>query len=266
VALAGTLTDSQRHAFHAWVWMAWHPGTLGHALVRRPWSSDLGIKRVLDEFGAFLARAALADVLGPGRLGGIVPDLTVNGLTFKPLRTVFDYIAVAAALDNCLEQYADRLRRGTTAVAAILDGPTIVGCVEVGPHPTESHMPSIIQLRTAKNRRAPAELWSAAYAWLAKCDMKPLAARAMAPTDSERATLRAQLWEPYLSDLQRQQGAGAAFAEAAEALSGAPPRLDVAAPRQWPARGPIDLPFERATLLERLARLAGRGAGRPHGH
>jgi hypothetical protein len=266
IPLMGTLTDCQRQAFHAWVWMAWHPGTLGHALVRRPWSNDLGIKRVMDEFGAFLARVGLADALGPGHLGGVVPDLQVHGLRFKPLRTVFDYMQAAAALDNCLEQYADRIRRGTTAVAAIIDGGAIIGCVEVGPHPTEAGMPSIVQLRVAKNRRAPAHLWSAAYAWLAACDMRPLAARSMAPTEEERNAVRDDLWSGYLAELARSPASAMHCAAAAIALAGPPPALDVMplAQRLMPRmRGGVEaLPADHATLLQRLAWLAGRGAGR----
>jgi hypothetical protein len=266
VPLMGTLSDCQRHAFHAWVWLAWHPGTLGHALVRRPWSNDLGIKRMMDEFGAFLARAALVDALGPGHLGGVVPDLQVHGLRFKPLRTVFDYMQTAAALDNCLEQYADRIRRGTTAVAAIVDGLDTVGCVEVGPHPTEAGMPTIIQLRIAKNRRAPAHLWSAAYAWLAACDMRPLAARVMAPTDDERRSVRAALWGAYLADLAQLPASAAHCAAATLALAGPPPALELTplAQRLMPRLrgGPEALPADHATLLQRLAWLAGRGAGR----
>lgn len=269
VPLMGTLTDNQRQAFHAWVWLAWHPGTFGHALVRRPWSSELGIKRVMEEFGAFMSRVTLADALGPGHLGGVVPDLQVHGLMFKPLRTVFDYMSAASALDNCLEQYADRVRRGTTAVAAIFDGPTVIGCVEVGPHPTESNMPSIVQLRIAKNRRAPAHLWSAAYAWLAACDMRPLAARSMAPTDAERTRVRTALWEPYLDDLARQPGCEAQHRTALDALSGPPPSLDVmpVAQRLAPRLRGFDgggRP-DHATLLQRLAWIAGRGAGRQAG-
>jgi hypothetical protein len=262
-ALMGTLTESQRQAFHAWVWMGWHPGTIGHALVRRPWASDLGIKRVMDEFGAFLSRVALADALGEGKLGGFVTDLAVHGLTFRPLRTAFDYIAAAAALDNCLEQYADRLRRGTCAVAVILDGPEIVGCVEMGPHPTESAMPAIVQLRIAKNRRAPASLWSAAYAWLAACDMRPLIPHALSPSDVERTHTRATLWGAYLADIAGSPGGMALHDRARLALDGEPPSLDQPTltrrmpvrPVAWPPR---DTPLAHASLFERLASLAGR--------
>jgi hypothetical protein len=266
VALVGTLSEAQRQAFHAWVWMGWHPGTSGHALVRRPWASDLGIKKVMEEFGAFLGRVALADALGDGKIGGVISDLHVHGLTFRPLRSAFDYINAAAALDNCLEQYADRLHRGTCAVATISDGPNIIGCVEIGPHPTESAMPAIVQLRVAKNKRASAALWSAAYAWLAACDMRPLMPHALAPSEAEKLRTRSSLWNAYLADLAASPGGSGFHERARAALSGDPPSLDTPSLTRhvhvratpWPH---CDAPPMAAhmTLFERLANIAARG-------
>ena len=41
------------------------------------------------------------------------------GFTFVALRTVDDFVAESEALDNCLDQYADHLRTGATAVFSI---------------------------------------------------------------------------------------------------------------------------------------------------
>ena len=89
-----------------------------------------------------------------------------SGFDFVALRTVEDFIAESEALENCLDQYADQLHTGLTAVFSIRKGARRVACVEIGLHDEEASMPNIVQLRAARNRRAPPEIWQATYGWL----------------------------------------------------------------------------------------------------
>jgi hypothetical protein len=262
VALTGTLSEHQQRLLHAWVWMAWHPGTFGHALIRRPWSPDLGIKRVMDEYGVFVQRLCLADALGPGHGKLFVADATVHGLSFEMLQSAFAFIQAADSLDNCLEQYGERLRRGTCAVAVIRDAGQPVACVEIGPHPAEASMPTIVQLRMAKNKRASAPLWRAAYAWLSSCDACPLTCDTFMPTVADRLDTRHRLWGGYLADLAAHAGGRPIADRARHALMTTPCYAEMyggglRAPRLAPYRLRPLLDND-APLLQRLANLLPR--------
>jgi hypothetical protein len=73
--------------------------------------------------------------------------------------------------------------------------------VEIGLHEAEMTMPSIVQLRAARNRRAPPEVWQATFAWLGSQRLEPLSPERHAPRPAKRAEARRQLWAPYLEFL-----------------------------------------------------------------
>ncbi len=62
-------------------------------------------------------------------------------------------------------------------------------------------MPAIVQLRAARNRRAPPEVWQATYAWLGGQRLEPLAPDRNAIRPSKRMEARRKLWAPYLEFL-----------------------------------------------------------------
>ena len=124
------------------------------------------------------------------------------------LRTVDDFIAESEALDNCLDQYADQLHTGLTAVFSIRKGARRVACVEIGLHDEEVTMPNIVQLRAARNRRAPPEVWQATYAWLGSQRLAPLSPQRHAPKPMQRIEARRKLWGPYLEVLEGTRHAG----------------------------------------------------------
>ncbi len=264
IALSGTLVEPQRQLLHAWVWMGWHPGTMGSALIRRPWSADLGIKRVLDEFGVFVQRVAIADAMGTGRAPPLVQDAIVDGYTFHTLRTAFEFISAADRLDNCLEQYGERLSRGTCSVALIQEAGVAIACVEIGPHPIETAMPAIVQLRAAKNKRASAAVWRAAYGWLSRSEIRPISADALAPTAADRIETRQRLWGGFLADLAASPGGSATEERARYALMATPPyaELHLGGPGLLTGRavfGRATLPRRYDTsLLQRLTNLLPR--------
>ena len=63
-------------------------------------------------------------------------------------------------------------------------------------------MPTIVQLRSARNRRAAPEVWQATYAWLGGQRLEPLAPDRHAPKPAKRVEARRQLWGPYLAFLR----------------------------------------------------------------
>jgi hypothetical protein len=206
LALGVALTDQRRAHLAAWVWASRNPGAAAHMLVRRPWSPDMGIKRVLEEFTAWSQRVALVEWLGSGRLKPWIPDAAVHGYHFRTLRSVEDFMAAAAALDNCLEQYADRLKTGACVVTLISKAGRPVACVEVAPHEAEGSMPSIVQLRGVRNRRAPLDVWQAVYAWLGQQPVEAFSPERLVPPATDRIEMRRRLWLPYLAALAAAPG------------------------------------------------------------
>ena len=88
-----------------------------------------------------------------------------------------------------------------TAVFSIRKGARSVACVEIGLHDEEVTMPTIVQLRAARNRRAPPEVWQATFAWLGGQRLEPLLPGRHAPKPMKRVAARRKLWDPYLAFL-----------------------------------------------------------------
>lgn len=182
----------------AWAWFSGRPGLLGHRLLRRPWTPEMSFKRGREELTAWRQRLRLIECLGPGIESPWLADGMASGFSFVALRTVDDFITESEALENCLDQYADQLHTGLTAVFSIRKGTRRVACVEIGLHDEEASMPTIVQLRAARNRRAPPEIWQATFSWLGGQRLAPLAPLQQAPKPMQRVEARRQLWNPYL--------------------------------------------------------------------
>jgi hypothetical protein len=185
----------------AWAWFSGRPGLLGHRLLRRPWSGEMSFKRARDEVAAWRQRLRLIESLGPGIEHAWLADGSAAGFSFVALRTVEDFIAESEALENCLDQYADQLDTGLTAIFSIRKGGRRVACVEIGVHDEEVSMPAIVQLRGVRNRRAPPEVWQATFSWLGSQRLEPLSPLRHVPKPLKRIEARRELWRPYLEAL-----------------------------------------------------------------
>ena len=185
----------------AWAWFSGQPGLAGHRFLRRPWTAEMSFKRAREELAAWRQRLRLVESLGPGIERTWLADGPASGFDFVALRTVDDFIAESEALENCLDQYADQLHTGLTAVFSIRKGARRVACVEIGLHEEEVTMPTIVQLRAARNRRAPPEVWQATFSWLGSQRLEPLSPLRHAPKPMKRIEARRKLWSPYLQML-----------------------------------------------------------------
>lgn len=161
----------------------------------------MSFKRAREELAAWRQRLRLIECLGPGIERAWLADGPAAGFQFVALRTVDDFIAESEALENCLDQYADQLHTGLTAVFSIRKGARRVACVEIGLHDEEVTMPTIVQLRAARNRRAPPEVWQATFSWLGSQRLEPLSPLRCAPKPLKRIEARRELWRPYLEVL-----------------------------------------------------------------
>jgi PcfJ-like protein len=198
--LTDPLSDMSR-VMAAWAWFSQRAELPGHRLLRRAWSFDMSFRRACEELAAWRQRLRLVECLGSGIESPWLADGTALDFDFVALRTVDDFIAESEALDNCLDQYADHLHSGRSAVFSIRKGERRVACVEIGLHDEEVTMPNIVQLRAARNRRAPPEIWQATYAWLGGQALEPLSPDRHVPKPIRRAEARRKMWGPYLAFL-----------------------------------------------------------------
>ena len=158
------------------------PGLLGHRLLRRPWTPEMSFKRAREELAAWRQRLRLIECLGPGIESPWLADGTAAGFDFVALRTVDDFIAESEALENCLDQYADQLHTGLTAVFSIRKGARRVACVEIGLHDEEVTMPdhraaarapATAGRRRRSGRRPTAGSAASASSRCRRCAMRP---------------------------------------------------------------------------------------------
>lgn len=226
----------------AWAWHASQKETPAHALLRRPWSPKLSLRRAEEEMLKWRRRLALAYALGSGLDNGWLTSGNVNGFDFVPLLTIDDFIAESDVMDNCLDQYADRISTGSIRVFSIRRHGAPIADIELGPIPSSSDIPAIIQVKAARNRPAPLTIWRAAHAWLSAHAGRNLERRPGSPRLARRRETQIDIWSPYLSSLPPRLREPLAHRLARE------PIVRPIENRSQPRRGPR----QAITALERL--------------
>lgn len=150
---------------------AWHsraPHTRAHNLIVVPWRPEIAFDTALCAAKSWLNRMRLTLQLGPGVLTD--PWLSggqVRGYTFVPLLDRTEILTEARAMQNCADQYAERLADDRCRLFSIRREREHVATLEIGPHVREAGMLAITQLKARHNMAAPLDVWQAAYAWLA---------------------------------------------------------------------------------------------------
>ena len=150
---------------------AWHSRatqTRAHSLIVVPWRPEIAFDTALCAAKSWLNRMRLVLQLGPGVLTD--PWLAggeIRGYSFVPLLDRMEILAEARAMQNCADQYAERLADDRCRLFSIRRGSEHVATLEIGPHAREAGMLAITQLKGRHNMAAPLDIWQAAYAWLA---------------------------------------------------------------------------------------------------
>lgn len=175
------------------------------SLIGVPWRPEMAFDTAVCAAKSWLNRLRLLLQLPRGAL----PDAWLEageaqGLSFVPLLEHADILAEAHAMQNCADQYADRLARDKCRLFSIRRRGVRVATLEIGPHPREAGVLAINQLKARHNMPAASEVWQAAHAWLAQQKELRRAATVAAP---ERA-LSAEVWQTLmLAYRQRKRGA-----------------------------------------------------------
>ncbi|MGQ0672360.1 MAG: hypothetical protein ACT4N2_05705 [Hyphomicrobium sp.] len=152
----------------AYAWFSCAEGTRAQNLIVVPWRPEMALDTSVCAAKSWLNRLRLVLQIREGAITDtwLVPG-EANGLTFAPLVGHSEILAEAHGMQNCADQYADRLARDKCRLFSIRRKGVRVATLEIGPHPRETGVLAINQLKARHNMPAAAEIWQAAHAWLA---------------------------------------------------------------------------------------------------
>jgi hypothetical protein len=150
---------------------AWHSSvepSRSQGLIIVPWRPEMAFETAVCAAKSWLNRVRLVLQLREGAITD--PWLEPGeacGLSFVPLLEQGQILAEAHAMQNCADQYAERLARNKCRLFSIRRRGVRVATLEIGPHPREAGVLAISQLKARHNMPpARAEIWQAAHAWL----------------------------------------------------------------------------------------------------
>jgi hypothetical protein len=179
----------------AYAWFSNADLVRAHALIGVPWRPEMAFDTAVCAAKSWLNRIRLVLQLGPGAITDAWLEAgEANGLSFVPLIEQNEILAEAHAMQNCADQYADRLARDRCRLFSVRRRGVRVATLEIGPHPREAGVLAINQLKARHNMPASTEVWQAAHAWLSS--QKDLR-RPPALAPPER-TLDAEVWEALM--------------------------------------------------------------------
>jgi hypothetical protein len=198
------VTDPALLHILAWIWHTAQPDAPAHTLMRRTWQPQISARRAAEEVEHWRHRLALAVALGDGVRDTWLEEGHCRGFDFVALRTAQDFIAEAASMDNCLDQFAHRLEGRAVRVFSVRKGGRSVANLEIACHEQELGMPSIAQLRAARNRRAGSDVWQATYAWLGSQSLRAADPALLRQHRTLRRRAIAKLWRPFLDTMKEE--------------------------------------------------------------
>ncbi|MBU2533604.1 MAG: PcfJ domain-containing protein [Alphaproteobacteria bacterium] len=156
----------------------------------------MGLRRATDEMMRWRRRVDLACLLGDGIENTWLESGRFCGYDFTPLMTLEDFITESRLMNNCLDQYGDRLATGLIRIFSIRHEGKRIANVEVGPIPAQGALPSIVQIKGPQNRQVPLTVWQAAHLWLEGQALEDMPRRP-GPVRNETDERDAP-WQPYL--------------------------------------------------------------------
>ncbi|MEQ1672125.1 MAG: hypothetical protein ABL893_14805, partial [Hyphomicrobium sp.] len=151
-----------------YAWFSGHPEMAAHKLIVVPWRPEIAFDTALCAAKSWFNRMRLVLQLPPG----VVTDPWLKtgpalGYTFEPLLNHTDILAEAHAMQNCADQYGERIVRDKCRLFSVKRNGARVATLEIGPHQREAGVLAINQLKARHNMAASTEIWQAAYTWMA---------------------------------------------------------------------------------------------------
>ncbi len=134
-----------------------------------PWRPEIAFDTALCAAKSWLNRLRLVMQLEAGSLADAWLDAgEVQGYKFTPLIDRDTLLVEAQAMQNCADQYAERLTREKCRLFSIQKNGAHIATLEIGPHARETGVLTITQLKARHNMPASLEIWQAAHAWMAQ--------------------------------------------------------------------------------------------------
>lgn len=151
----------------AYAWFSNVDLARARGLIVAPWRPEMALDTAVCAAKSWLNRMRLVLQLGAGVLTDpwLAPG-EARGFTFTPLLDQGAILAEAHAMQNCADQYADRLARDKCRLFSVRRRGVRVATLEIGPHPREAGVLAISQLKARHNLPATAEIWQAAHTWM----------------------------------------------------------------------------------------------------
>jgi hypothetical protein len=151
----------------AYAWFSNADLARARGLIVVPWRPEMALDTAVCAAKSWLNRMRLVLQLRPGVLTDpwLEPG-EARGFSFVPLLDHEAILAEAHAMQNCADQYADRLARDKCRLFSIRRRGVRVATLEIGPHPREAGVLAISQLKARHNLPASAEAWQAAHTWM----------------------------------------------------------------------------------------------------
>jgi hypothetical protein len=192
------VTPNQLRVIGLWAWFSGRPDTHGFTMIRTPWTPAMQIGSALDAARDWQTTVRLHVRLGRARIADAwLQPAHVGGYDFVPLTSASDIAEEAAAMRNCLRTYGYSVANNRVRLWSMRkDGQRAATLSVANRH--RDPLPSIDELKAARNAEAPLDVWWAVRQWLhmhdlAQVDMTRRDRRAL-PLD--RATWTS-LWRPY---------------------------------------------------------------------
>jgi hypothetical protein len=152
----------------AYAWYSNAPNTSAHKLIVVPWRPEISFDTALCAAKSWFNRVRLVLQLRPGTMIDTwLKSGSALGYTFEPLLDQEAILAEAQAMQNCADQYAERLVRDKCRLFSVRRNGLRAATLEVGPHQREAGVLAITQLKARHNMAASIDIWQAAYTWMA---------------------------------------------------------------------------------------------------
>lgn len=179
----------------AYAWYSAADVSRTRSLIVVPWRPEMAFDTAVCAAKSWLNRLRLVLQLRPGAVTDAwFATGEALGYSFSPLIEQTDILAEAHAMQNCADQYADRIARDRCRLFSIRRRGLRVATLEIGPHQREAGVLAINQLKARHNMPAPTEVWQAAHAWMAT--QKDL--RRLPPMSVPERPLNAETWESLM--------------------------------------------------------------------
>jgi hypothetical protein len=153
----------------AYAWFSGADDARARNFIVVPWRPEMSFDTALCAAKSWFNRVRLVLQLKEGVLDDpwLKPGEAL-GHKFVPLLSDVDVLGEAQAMHNCADQYAERLARERCRLFSVRRNGVRVATLEIGPHPRETGVLAINQLKARHNMSAHADVWLAAHAWMSQ--------------------------------------------------------------------------------------------------